>query len=121
MIWSVEFPEPKRWCIWEKFLLARQALEGFRSGAGFPGDSTGVSDPSKRPPLFMANHVPRIPFDLDKDTFRKNLRSARKGAVGPSGMTTEHLRPFLENPQFLHSFFLMCEKLSQANVVPVVL
>ena len=30
----------------------------------------------------VANHVPRIPFDLDMDTFGKNLRSARKGAVG---------------------------------------
>ena len=35
-------------------------------------------------------------------------------------MTTEHLRPLLETPQSLHSFFLMCEKLSQANVPPVV-
>ena len=35
-------------------------------------------------------------------------------------MTTEHLRPLLENPQSLHSFFLMCEKLSKANVPPVV-
>ena len=68
----------------------------------------------------VANHVPRISFDLDMDTFGKNLRSARKGAVGPSGMTTEHFRPLLENLQSLQFFSLMCEKLSQANVLPVV-
>ena len=46
-------------------------------------------DPSKRPPLLrdplpeVANHVPRIPFDLDKVTFGKNLCSAKKRAVSP--------------------------------------
>ena len=35
-------------------------------------------------------------------------------------MTTEHLRPLLENPQSLHSLFLIWEKLSQANVPVVV-
>ena len=107
MIWSVEFPEPKRWCIWEKSLLARQALEG-SVAPGSQETLPAFSDLSKRPALLrdplleeVANHVPRIPFDLDKDTFGKNLRSARRGAVGPSGMTTEHFRPFLENLQSL--------------------
>ena len=35
---------------------------------------------------------------LDPDLFAKNLRVARRGAAGgPSGMTSEHLRPLLEN------------------------
>ena len=92
MIWSVEFPEPKRWCIWEKSLLARQALEG----SAVPGSQETLlafSDPSKRPALLrdplleeVANHVPRIPFDLDKDTFGKNLRSTRR----ESGRSVRH-------------------------------
>ena len=35
-------------------------------------------------------------------------------------MTTEHLRPLLENPRVLHSFFRMCERLSQVKVPPTV-
>ena len=46
----------------------------------------------------VANHRPVTEFDLDRDRFLKNLRSAkRRTAAGPSGMTSEHLRPFLDS------------------------
>ena len=42
-------------------------------------------------------------FDLDEDVFNKNLRSSKKGAApGPSGMTTDHLRPLLPDHRGLH-------------------
>ena len=71
-----------------------------------------LSDPVRRPP------VPREPlpddlferrgplFMLDPDLFAKNLRIARRGAAGgPSGMTSEHLRPLLENHEDMTRFF----------------
>ena len=57
-----------------------------------------LTDPVKRPPAsreppkHLAEAVPAS-FDLDV-LFSQNLRCARRGAAGgPSGMTSEHLRP----------------------------
>ena len=67
---------------------ARQALEGAAEARGSQQTLSALSDPSKRPPLLrdllpeeVANHVPRIPLDLDEDRFGKNLRSPRRGAA----------------------------------------
>ena len=44
-------------------------------------------------------------FHLDESLFSKNVRSARRGvAGGPSGMTSDHMRPLLEHPKDLHFF-----------------
>ena len=50
-------------------------------------------------PLFeVARRVPERAFGLDEEVFCRNLRRARRGAApGPSGMTCEHLQPFLES------------------------
>ena len=48
----------------------------------------------------MARSEPEVPFDLDADKFLICLRTARRGAAGgPSGMTSEHLFPILDNGQ----------------------
>ena len=37
-------------------------------------------------------------FELDEHMLARNLRTSRRGAAGgPSGMTTEHLRPLLDD------------------------
>ena len=65
----------------------------------------------------IAQFIPATPFELDEKLFKRNLRSSRRGAAaGPSGMTMEHLRPLLDEPRALHSFFLIGEKLAQALV-----
>ena len=49
------------------------------------------------------NQIPELPpdrpiFHLDESLFSKNVWSARRGvAGGPSGMTSDHLRPLLEH------------------------
>ena len=59
-----------------------------------------LPDPRSR---FVAlrEHLPEeplVPFELDHEAVLQNLRSARRGAaLGPSGMTSEHLRPLLEH------------------------
>ena len=51
---------------------------------------------------------PEIHFDF---------RSSRRGTAGaPSGMTNEHLRPLLDNPQELHLFFRVAELLARGQV-----
>ena len=47
-------------------------------------------------PREVLEHVPPVPFDLDEKLFLRCLLSSTRGAaVGPSGMTNEHLRPLL--------------------------
>ena len=54
--------------------------------------------------------------------FGRNLRTARRGvAVGPSGMTCEHLRPLLASPTTLHWFFRLGEHLVTARVPNLVI
>ena len=53
------------------------------------------------------NHQLALEFELDRDRFLKNLRCARRGAAaGPSGMTSEHLRPILDS---VRDSELLCE------------
>ena len=62
-------------------------------------------------------HAPRNPFLLDERKFSQNFRSARPGAApGPSGMTSEHLRPLLDAPADLHLFFKAAEHFAQASL-----
>ena len=88
--------------------MARQALEGAAFAPGNLATLRQLTDVTKRPPLPRAplprdvvNHVPQTAFDLDEDVFNKNLRFSKKGAApGPSGMTTDHLRPLLPDLLF---------------------
>ena len=56
-------------------------------------------------------------FDLSEKVFCKNVRSARKGgARGPSGMTTDHLRPLLESTKDTPLLFTVAEVLSRERI-----
>ena len=76
---------------------ARHALEG-------EADTRKVlTDKKRRPPVArepigndILGRTPDVPLDFDVDRLLKNLSEARKGsAAGPSGMTSEHLKPLL--------------------------
>ena len=83
---------------------ARQALEGAALAPGNQATLDLLTDATRRPPHLrtplspeVLGHTPIREFELDEPTFNKNLRSSRRGAAGgPSGMTTEHLRPLLD-------------------------
>ena len=73
-----------------------------------PGDNatlTALTNDAKRPsrpreplPREVVEHVARTPFNLDENSFLRCLRSCRRGAAaGPSRMTSEHLRPLLDD------------------------
>ena len=69
-------------------------------------------------PVELVNHVPVQRLAMDEDRFADNLRPSRKGrAKGPSGMTNEHLRPLLENPQDMNLFVRACENRFCCSVV----
>ena len=83
-----------------------------------------LQDPAKRPPVPrepLADHLFQREgawFDLDHDRFAKNLRVAKRGAAGgPSGMTSDHLRPLLESVEDTTRFWRLAQDLSRA-VVP---
>ena len=55
-------------------------------------------------------------FMLDSNMFLKNLRSARRGASGGlSGMTTEHLRPILDNSRDSELLFLLSQEFAHSR------
>ena len=131
-----------RWCgglarrsLWKDAWVSckQQPLSWIKRGSG--GDRPGLSctradvpqsetcEPGECPrlalPLTVLRCEPRTPFELDEQKFSRNLRSARRGvAAGPSGMTTEHLRPLLDDNRALHSFYRMCDMLARAAVPP---
>ena len=82
----------------------RHALDGAPIAPGTEATLKAPQDPLKPPPT-PRDPLPDDLFErrgpvlfLDANLFAKNLRVARKGnAGGPSGMTSEHLRPLLNN------------------------
>ena len=86
-------------------LSVRQALEGATVAPGDLATLRALTDPDRRPPLQrvpLSREVmecePDQLFVLDPAEFLLCLRSARRGAAaGPSGMTSDHLFPILEN------------------------
>ena len=77
----------------------RQALEG---AAVAPGTDhtlhllTDIESPQSSQGVALRCWSSEVPFALDVKRFAKNLRTSRRGAApGPSGMTSEHLRPLL--------------------------
>ena len=108
---------------------ARQALE---SAGLAPGDKNTLNvlrNPARRPaapreplPPEMRTMTPAREFDLDDDTFCRNLRSARRGAApGPSGMTCEHLQPLLESDRDSALLCQVSNLLARGHVPPTVL
>ena len=66
--------------------------------------------------------VPPRPFELDHDVFCVNLRSARRGAAsGPSGMTCEHLQPFLESERDAELLCQVAALLARGHIPPTAL
>ena len=84
---------------------ARLALDGASCAPRNEQTLRALRDPRRRLvalredlPDEVQSHQPVVPFELDHEAVLQNLRSARRGAApGPSGMTSEHLRPLLEH------------------------
>ena len=75
---------------------ARQALEGAQLAPGTLATLAALTNPDRR--HSAPEHVPVERFELDKELFLLNLRTARRGAAaGPSGMASDHLFPLLES------------------------
>ena len=100
---------------------ARQALEGADLA---PGNDETLRALRQRPafpqepipPALMQLRPPRQ-HELDDKLLGKNLKSATRGAAGgPSGMTTEHLRPLLDSQRDMHLFHEVCQQLARAEV-----
>ena len=102
----------------------RQALEG---AALAPGNMTTLNElrnPDRRPvqpirelPREFREFQPEVPFKLDEHRFAQNVRSARRGAaLGPSGMTIEHLRILLSNPSHFQWLFRAAAELARGDI-----
>ena len=65
-------------------------------------ESRRPSQPRRRLDADICATVPSVPLDLDVNLSQHNLRTVRRGAaVGPSGMSGEHLKTVLESPSCL--------------------
>ena len=98
----------------------RQALEGADLAPGTPDTMRQLRARPREPRdpiLGVDDRIPLAPFELDRDKFGANLRSARRGtAGGPSGMTMEHLKLLLDSPVDLNLFFRVGETLARGEV-----
>ena len=98
---------------------ASQALEGADLAPDLaPGNNNTLGELRRRParPHELMQLRSR-PFDLDEKVLGKNLRSAKRGAAGgPSGMTTEHLRPLLDTHLDMQLLHEVCQQLARAEV-----
>ena len=103
---------------------ARQALEGCEIAPGTTETLNALKDVRRRPALPRAPHPnevmdfePDVLFQLDEKLFGKNLRSSKRGvAEGPSGMTSDHLRPLLSDLPGMKLLFQLGENLSRGHV-----
>ena len=104
----------------------RQALESARVAPGTLATLRALTSPERRFPVprepippHLASAVPESPFDLDFDRLVSNIRSAKRGAApGPSGLTTEHLHPILENDSSVTALFRVGVLFSRGHVPP---
>ena len=65
----------------------------------------------------IARSEPGVPFDLDVDKFLICLRKSRRGAAGgPSGMTSEHLIPLLDNERDSAAFARVAPLMARREV-----
>ena len=99
----------------------RQALEGASLAPGNLATLGVLTDPERRPPFprralsqEIRRTAPRDPFVLDPVELLICLRKARRGAAaGPSGMTSDHLFPVLENEADSELFVQVCAQLGR--------
>ena len=104
----------------------RQALESARVAPGTLVTLHALTNRQRHPPVprepvpeGLATAMPESPFDLDFDRFISNIRRAKRGAApGPSGMTTEHFHPILENDASLIALFHVAVLFSRGQVPP---
>ena len=103
---------------------ARQALVGEAVAPGNQATYNQLTDDTRRParprdplPDEILNFQPTVSFEIDEDRFCRNLRSSRRGAAaGPSGRTTEHLRPLLEDVRGMKLFSNLAAFLAKAHI-----
>ena len=103
---------------------ARQALEGAQLASGDQATLNAIRNPTRRPPQLrdllpeeLVTFQPQVKFQLDRDQFCRNLRSARMGAAGGLlAMTTEHLRLLLDDVRGLRLLGEVAERLARAGV-----
>ena len=108
---------------------ARQALEGAQLAPATLATLAALTNPDRRPSApreslgrGIEEHVPVERFELDKELFLINLRTARRGAgAGPSGMTSDHLFPLLESERDSVMFAEFAQSLAVADVLHQVL
>ena len=102
---------------------ARYALEGDPIAPGSDATLNALEDPERRPRQprelladdLFAQRGPT--FSFDPDLFAKNVRNARRGAVGgPSGMAADHLRMLLECEADIAKFWRLAQDLARAAV-----
>ena len=84
---------------------SQQAVKRWKAPSWRQVTKAALTHPEKRPktpreplPDRIMHHQPECPVDIDEQVFARILRTARRGAAaGPSGMTSEHLRPLLDS------------------------
>ena len=84
---------------------ARLALDGASCAPRNEQTLRALRDPRRRLvalredlPDEVQSHQPVVPFQLGHEAMLQNLRSARRAAPGPSGMTSEHFVTILGTP-----------------------
>ena len=123
-VWSLGQNGPKHWCrlgscpldvvFWKALLQLLEIWQLMRE----------LQNPMKRPPVprspmapDLLTREPDAPIVLEQDLFLENLKCARRGAAGgPSGLTSEHLRPILMCPTDSQKFWKMGQELARARV-----
>ena len=114
---------------WGELSSARQALEGALVAPGNERTRTMLSDPSRRPPVPRApvarefiEYNPEDQVVLDGELLSQNLRKSRRGAaVGPSGLTGEHLQVILDSEADSVAFCEFARVLAVGEVPPEVM
>ena len=106
---------------------ARHALEGANLAKGDHRTRALLTDVNRRPnrprdplPDELTANEPVARFELDEHMLARKLRTSRQGAAGgPSGMTTEHLRPMLDDMRGMRMFTEVGSRLAKALVPQV--
>ena len=128
-LWRPELFGPRDSSSWERFLQVSKHLRVHVSHQARLQTLRALTSPERRPPVprepilpHLASAVPESPFDLDFDRFVKHqvLREEEQ-CQGPSGLTTEHLQPILENDSSLTALFRVGVLFSRGHVPPGVL
>ena len=102
----------------------RQALCANSLAPGTPDTLRELTDPEKRPPVLSESIPPEIlsfwpaaSFELSREKYAKNIRSAPRGsAAGLAGDTNEHYKVVLDDEEATELLLDAAEKLAQADV-----